>query len=104
MVVKNNKIHILATVSNMSSCNLICLFTMIVWISFMVMQLVAMVTILAGKYGLHSFPTYIYLQNGKVSFVGYSYLYVICMLTEPSGHQLSETAVTYLKFGLLTDL
>ena len=58
MVVKNNKIHILPTVFNMSSFNLVCVFTMIVWISFV--NLVTMVTILVGKYALPSYQhTYI---------------------------------------------
>ena len=59
MVVRNNKIHIVPTVFNMFSYYLICVFTMIVWIMFVI--LVAMVTILSGKYWLPSYQhTYIY--------------------------------------------
>ena len=57
--VKNNKIHILPTVFNMTSYNLVGVMIMIVRIRFMV--LVDMVTILSGKYGLPSYlHTYMY--------------------------------------------
>ena len=93
MGVKNNKIHILSTVFNMSPYNMVCGFTMIAWISFMV--LVPMVTILAVKNGFPSYQhTYIYKMQ-KCHFLAIATV-IICLSTEPSGHQHSETAV----FGL----
>ena len=53
MEVKDIKIHILPTVFNITTYNLACVFAMMVGISFVI--LVAMVTILEGKYGLLSY-------------------------------------------------
>ena len=53
MGVNITKMHILPTVFNMTSYNLVYVFTMIVWMSLVI--LVAMVIILAGKYRLPSY-------------------------------------------------
>ena len=98
---KNNKIHIPPTVFNISTYNLVCLFTMIVWISFVI--LVAMVTILAGKYGLLSYQ-HIYVYKIEKFHLFAITTVILCMSKEPSGHQHSETAVIFLKVGLWTDI
>ena len=68
----------------MSSYNLVCLFTMIVWISFLI--LVAMVTILAGKYGLLSYQhTYIYKME-KCHLLVIATV-IICISTELAEYQ-----------------
>ena len=58
-------------------------------------DLVAMVTILAGKYGSHSYEyTYIYKMI-KCHLLAIATV-IIYMSTELSGRQHSETAVTFL--------
>ena len=67
---------------------------MIDWISFMI--LVAMATILAGKYGLPSYQhTYIYKMEKCHLIIIVTV--VIYMSTEPSGQQHYENAVTFKK-------
>ena len=82
-------------------CNLVCVFTMIVWISFVI--LVVMVTIFVGKYGLPSYQhTYIYkMQKCNLLAIATE---TIRLSTEPSGYQHSEIIITFLKYGLWTDL
>ena len=85
----------------MTSHNLVCVFIMIVRISFVI--LIAMVTILAGQYGLPSYlHTYIYKME-KYYLLAIRAV-IICMSTEPSSHQHSETVITILKLGLWTAL
>ena len=91
MMVKKNTIHILPTVFNMTSYNLFCVFTMIGWISFVI--LVAIVTILAEKYGLPSFQHTTIYKMEKCNLLSIATV-INCMSTEPSGHQHSDTAVT----------
>ena len=101
MGVKNNIIHTLLTVFNMTSYNLACVFTIIVGISFVI--LVAMVNILAGKYGLASYQhTYIYKME-KCHCLAITTV-ILYMSTEPSGHQYSATAVKFKHFCLWTEL
>ena len=93
IVVKNNNIHILTTVFNMTSYNFVCEFIMIVGISLVI--LVAMVSILTIKYGLCSYQhTYIYKME-KCHLLSLSTV-IVYMSTEPSVHQHSQTAVTFL--------
>ena len=91
MLVKNNKIHILSIVFNMASYNL-CMY--VYNDSFVILFVI--ITILAGKYGLHSYQHTSIYKIEKCHLLG---TVIICMSTEPSGHQHSETAVTILKFG-----
>ena len=47
------------------------------------------------KFWVAYLPTYIYLQKGKVPYILLAIATVImCMSTEPTSHQTSETAVT----------
>ena len=90
---KHNKIHILLTVFNMSSHNLLCVSTMILWIRFVI--LVAMDAIFTGKNGLPSYQhTHIYKM--KMCHLLAIPIVIIYMSTEPSGYQHSETAVIFL--------
>ena len=101
MVGTNNTINILPTVFNMTSYNLVCVITMIVWISFL--SLVIMVTILVGKYGLRSYQHASIYKMEKCHLLAIATV-IICMSTERPGHQHSETAVIILQFGLWTEL
>ena len=76
----------------MPSYNLACVFTMMVWISLVILG--AMFTILTGKSGLPSYQhTYIYkIEKCHLLAIATT---IICMLTESSGHQHSETVVTF---------
>ena len=101
MGVKHNKIHILPTVFIITSYNLLCVYIMVVWISFVI--LVTMVTILAGKYGSPSYQhTYIYkMEKCHLLAIATVIMYIS---TEPSSHQHSETAGAFFNFVLCTEL
>ena len=84
-----------------ASYNLVCVFTMIVAISYMI--LVTIVTIVAGKYRLLSYQnTYIY-KMGKFHKIAIATV-MLCMSTELSGHQYSKTMATILIAGLWIEL
>ena len=72
-MVNNKYIHILHTVLNMTSYNLICVFTIRFWLSFVI--LVAMFTILSDKYGWSNYQHTSIFNIKSAIFVDYSYRY-----------------------------